>query len=368
MHSTDLPELSHQQAVQEVYKHTPQIIDYDEFMHIGARWLPYTMYFHPQNFRSNTVNTDAMGFRYTVWRQQRYSVNELHGVTKVNLLVGGSTALGVGATSDAATVASQLSEITGELWLTLAGRGYNSRQELLLFLLHRQRLPEIGKVLVLSGMNTLALEGIPDEYATEHGRYYYSYEFQHYMNMYNADMARQKNSFRKKNHSGSTLDKIKAWLADFNPADMILTDQDCPLAERIKRAAFEITHNLQQWQLLLAPDAAKLYFALQPLSYWCKKQLTAEESAVFHAIDSCPNNFYRLFQGVLGPEVHLPFFQSIQSQANDIPCFDINQILPGSALFSQTLFVDRVHFNDQGNAELARLLQQHILGQCYETA
>ena len=362
MHSTDLPKLTHRQAVQEVYKHTPQIIDYDQFMHIGARWLPYTMYFHPQNFQSDAVNTDPMGFRYTIWQHQRYSVNELHGVTQVNLLVGGSTALGVGATCDAATVASQLSELTGELWLTMAGRGYNSRQELLLFLLHQQRLPKIGKVLVLSGMNTLALEGIPDEYATEHGRYYYSYEFQHYMNMYNADMARQKNSFRKQQHTGSTLDKLKSWLADFNPADIIMTDQDCELADRIERAAAEISHNLQQWKLLLAPANACLYFALQPLSYWCKKRLTGDETAVFNAIDSCPNNFYRLFQGVLGPEVHQPFFQSIQRQAKDIRCFDINKILPASPLFSQTLFIDRVHFNDLGNQELARLLQQNILG------
>lgn len=48
--------------------------------------------------------------------------------------------------------------------------------------------------MVLSGINTLALEGIPDEFASEHGRYYYSFEFNHYMNKFNQDMQRKKHS------------------------------------------------------------------------------------------------------------------------------------------------------------------------------
>ena len=39
-------QLTHDEAVREVYRLTPQIRDYDEFMYMGVRWLAYTMFFH----------------------------------------------------------------------------------------------------------------------------------------------------------------------------------------------------------------------------------------------------------------------------------------------------------------------------------
>src|SRR5471032_1897000 len=355
MHSTDKPVLDHHQAVQEVYKWTPQIRDYDSFMHIGARWVPYTMYFHEKNFRSPTINTDAFGFRYSELHGKRYSVAERPNGGKVNLLVGGSTALGVGATRDEFTVASRLSELTGEVWLNFSGRGYNSTQELLMFLMHQRRLGDIGHVVVFSGINTLALEGIPDEFASEHGRYYYSFEFQHYMNKFNEDMQRKKNSFGSKG-GDSWLQRCKNALFYQNPADEVITDDGISLDERLERAAESITGALKQWQLLLSGSGATLSFVLQPLSHWCREQLTPAEEAVFHAIDSCPNNFYRLFSGVLGQEVHAPFFKHIQAKAQGIPCLDMNVLLKKSPVFNETLFVDRVHFNDLGNEQLPQLI------------
>ncbi len=359
MHSTEKPLLDHKQAVQEVYRWTPQIRDYDRFMHIGARWVPYVMYFHEKNFRSNAVNTDALGFRYSILNGKRASVVERPQTGKVNLLVGGSTALGVGATCDEATLASRLSEKTGEVWLNVAGRGYNSTQELLLYLMNQSRLGEIGRVVVLSGMNTLALEGIPDEYANEYGRYYYSYEFQHYMNKFNEDMKRKKDSFDSDNGS-SLFSRWRKSSTDKNPADEIITDEGMSLDDRLVRAADSIVTALNQWKLLLAPFKSPLTFVLQPLSHWCREQLTPEESAVFHAIESSPNNFYRLFSGVLGKEVHQPFLKHIRAKAGDIPCLDMNELLSSSKSFNETIFVDRVHFNDLGNDILAELILKNI--------
>ncbi|RSP45630.1 SGNH/GDSL hydrolase family protein, partial [Acinetobacter baumannii] len=91
MRLTNKPILDHKQAIQEVYRWTPQIRDYDNFMHVGARWVPYTMYFHEKNFRSETVNTDSLGFRYSLLNGKRFSVGERPSNGRVNLLVGGST-------------------------------------------------------------------------------------------------------------------------------------------------------------------------------------------------------------------------------------------------------------------------------------
>lgn len=353
------PALDHHKAVQEVYRWTPQIRDYDAFMHVGARWVPYTMYFHERSYRSPTINTDAFGFRYSEFAGQRFSVAERPPAGRVNLLVGGSTALGVGATSDAFTVASRLCELTGEVWLNFAGRGYNATQELLMFLMHQHRLGDIGHVVVLSGINTLALEGIPDEFASEHGRYYYSFEFNHYMNKFNQDMQRKKHSFGAA-RQGSLLRRCKAALFRENPADEIITDDGVLIGDRLERAADSITRALKQWRMLLSHTDATLTFVLQPLSHWCRDALTPEEEAVFHAIDNCPNNFYRLFSGVLGKEVHAPFFAKLRSEAGDIRCLDMNVMLPTSPAFDRTLFVDRVHFNDLGNNELAKFITAEL--------
>lgn len=350
-------ELSHQEAIQEVYKWTPQIRDYDKFMHIGARWVPYTMYFHEKSFVSPTINTDKYGFRYSIFQQQKVSVASFPKTTtsSVNLLIGGSTALGVGATEDRFTVASYLSELTGEVWLNLAGRGYNSTQELLLYLLNQKRIGSVNKIVVLSGMNTLALEGIPDEFSTEYGRYYYSYEFQHYMNKYNDDMKRKKDSF----DSSSIMTKVKSYLKNNeneNPADKIITDESVSLEHRIDRTADSITDALKQLALLTSNQKTEILFFLQPLSHWCRDSLTNEEEAVFNAIESCPNNFYRLFKSVLGKEVHKPFFKKIEEKSGDIKCFDMNELLKTSSHYNSTIFVDRVHFNDIGNKEIAKLI------------
>jgi hypothetical protein len=270
-------------------------------------------------------------------------------------LVGGSTALGVGACSDQATVASQLSETTGEVWLNFAGRGYNATQEVILFLMHQKKFSKINRVVVFSGMNTLALEGIPEEFSSDHGRYYYSFEFQHYMDKFNEDMKSKKNNFEGSN--SRTLKPLKFWRnKKENPVDKIIDDANVTLSDRIERAADNTAKALKQWKQLLSDHEVTPTFVLQPLSYWCEKPMTHDERGVFHAIDSCPNNFYRLFQNVLGKEVHEPFFDSICEKANGTSCYDMNKMLSNSPMMTDTIFVDRVHFNDLGNAEVARLL------------
>lgn len=357
--------LSHDEALRRVYELTPQIKDYDQFMHIGARWLPYTMYFHEKSFQSTAINTDHLGFRYSHLKGKRYSVSELPDkALTLNLLVGGSTALGVGSTSDQSTIASFLSEITGEVWINFAGRGYNAVQELIMFLMHQNKFHCIGKVLILSGINTLALEGIPDHLSSDHGRYYYSYEFQHYMNKYNEDVKKKSDSFSNESKEPFfSFKKLKSLFYQENPANTVITDQGVNLETRIVRAADMTVDAMYQWKLLLADFNASLTFVLQPLAYWVRDYLTPEEEAVFFAIDHCPNNFYRLFSGVLGKTVHPILFNALQKNAEKyrISCYDMNALLATSSRITETLFVDRVHFNDKGNKVLANLINDSIL-------
>lgn len=358
--------LTHDEAVQEVYRLTPQIREYDEFMYLGVRWLPYTMFFHPKNYASSVINTDDFGFRYSDYRGRPIGVSNLPADQPVNLLVGGSTTLGTGATTDARTVASRLAAHTGRPWLNFGGRGYNAVQEVLLYLMHQHRFQRIDNVVVFSGINTLTLEGLPDSLTGDHGRYYYSFEYQHYMDKYNDDLKRRERTYastlddRKKGFLTRCLDKLRV---DENPADRVITDDETPTEERVQRAAWVINNALRQWQLLLAGTGAKLTFVLQPMSFWARDHLTAEEADIFHAIDSCPNNFWRLFSKILGKEIHQPFSNAIRASCREqgIGFADMNELLQDSTALNDYLFVDRVHFNDKGYDEAAQAIARHAL-------
>lgn len=362
--SIKLKKMSHEEAVAEVYRLTPQLREYDEFMYLGVRWLPYTMFFHLTDYRSKVINTDAFGFRRNGEAVSAHSVASFPEDQVVNLVVGGSTALGTGTTTDGSTISSYLCERTGELWLNFAGRGYNSSQELILFLMHQHRFRRIGQVILLSGANTLTLEGLPDELATEHGRYYYSYEFGHYMKQYNEDLKHRKNSYasaatgresavlsRLRKHFGGTS-------AEVNPADTIITDEGVDRDQRVDRAIFSVLNTLSQWKALLAPYGAKLSYALQPVSRWTKDVFHDEEEEMFHAIDCCANNFWRMFGSLLGPEVYARYRTGIEEGCRTlgVPFLDINAALAASPVSKTNIFVDHLHFNDAGYIETGRLL------------
>jgi len=325
------------------------------------------MFFHHKKYRSSVINTDELGFRLSTYGDAHdISVANLPDGGAVNLLVGGSTALGTGATSDACTVASRLAAWTGEPWLNFSGRGYNAVQEVLMFMMHQHRFQRINQVVVLSGINTLALEGQPDELATDHGRYYYSFEYPHYMNRYNDDLKRRKRTYasaldgREKNFLSRYISKV---MKEDNPADVVITDEGTDTDTRVTRGAWVVSNAMKQWQQLLAGTGARLSFVLQPMSFWTRDNLTPEEADIFHAIDSCPNNFWRLFANILGKEIHAPFATSIGNACEErqIRFADMNVMLRESPHINDYLFVDRVHFNDRGYDEVARLIARNVL-------
>jgi lysophospholipase L1-like esterase len=360
-------QLSADAALREVYRLTPQMAEYDKFIS-EVRWLPYTMFFHPKNYCSTVVNTDSLGFRKSLYEGRNASVAEFPSRNPINLLVGGSNVVGTGASDDWHTISSYLTTRCGEAWLNFGSRGYNSMQEALLFLMHRNKLDRLKHVVVLSGMNTITLEGLPDNLTSDHGRYYYSYEYVHYMSKYSNDLrASSAMSSEERGKSKGALTRIREYLdddaAEKNPTQTIITDEASSTDERIERASCEIVNALRFWQQLLQPFAAKLIFVLQPLSYWTRDFLTPSEQDIFHAIDSCPNNFWRLFGKILAKEVHAPFARAIQlgCDREGIPFHDMNVLLRKSPILGHDLFVDRVHCNDAGYAEIARLIAEKVV-------
>jgi len=367
----EIKTMTHREAVNRCYELTPQLREYDEFMYLGVRWLPYTMFFHPKNYHSKVINTDDMGFRLTQSHRGWVSPAEFPDDGAVNIVIGGSTAMGTGTTSDANTVASVLAELTGEIWLNFGGRGYNCVQEAIIFMLNEHSLKKINNVVILSGLNTLTLEGLPDEYTTEYGKYYYSYEFSHYMHKYSENQKRVSNASASSNESTTEriipriTEKFTGWLdqTDENSVEQLFTDVYIDIDQRIQRAAQMTIESAIQIQQLAKSHNARVHFVLQPLSRWSKQYFHPREEEMFNAIDSCANNFWRLFQRLCTPNLHEKYSSQIKQGCIQaaLPYHDMNLLMKKSPALNDNIYIDHLHFNDLGYREMGRLIYEYVL-------
>lgn len=337
--------------------------DYQRFLQLGSRRAPQALYMHERDYRSTTLNTDALGMRYSHFAGKRHSLAERGGATRVNLLVGGSCALGIGASGDEQTVASCLSALTGEVWLTLAGCGLNATQELLLFLTHQHRLDQIGHVVVLSGLNTLAqdtlgdlLAGSPDPHRAE--------AYQAFLNRFNEGV-----SSSAERHTASLWRRLAHALAA-RPTQPWPALEALPAAEqRLARAADCIGRTLGQWERVLANTHTSLTFILQPLLPWCRDALPAGEQRMLEGLYQQPSNLDRLLDATFERHLHPAFFRRLKRHADPVPCYDMNSMLSSSPVFDEHLFIDRLHFNDLGHNALAKVITAKLgLAQDRQTA
>ncbi|MFP6749688.1 MAG: hypothetical protein VCD66_19095, partial [Alphaproteobacteria bacterium] len=129
----------------------PHIRDYE-----GAKpslWLPFVMDAMEPNLTTMAMNSDAMGFRFTIdGGGERLSPQSAVG-QPVSLFIGGSTALGVGATTDAMTIPSLLTQGRGEPWFNLGIRGCTIAQNLIQFMVFRPQIGKVRRIVLFAGWN-----------------------------------------------------------------------------------------------------------------------------------------------------------------------------------------------------------------------
>ena len=131
----------------------PQMADYLAETHV---YVPYLMHSAQPGIRRTAFTTDEHGFRTTLRDGQPVSLDafrRLSTESRPSALIGNSTAFGVGATSDAATIASQLNAIGPRVFFNFAGRAFNHVQELIAFLLFGPA--RVDAAVVMSGINLL---------------------------------------------------------------------------------------------------------------------------------------------------------------------------------------------------------------------
>lgn len=328
---------------------TPQMLQYAEkFDDRGdIRWLPYLMYFHPVNHRSEVVNTDRLGFRISHGVDDQASVGGRLPEGPVRLIAGSSTVFGIGATNDAATLASRLwSKHAPTLpWLNFGGRSHNPTQELLLFVLYRHLLPQVEQIVLFSGFNALGLARLPKYLQGDHGAFFNCIE-------YFEKIAELRKGYRKK----SALFGARG-SKELSPEDSRVPD----LEEQISDAVDLTIRHLSTWKILAEGIGARLTYVLQPLATWVREEPAPQEKLLFEELDQIAN-FGEAYGDIAKMEVGRSYAEALKVGCEKIgvPFLDMNPVLGGAVDQKDWLFVDRIHFTDEGHDIVARLLAEQL--------
>lgn len=306
-------------------------------------YSPYLMYSNPRNYRSAVVNTDAFGLRFCRSDPQSQVNSSQESLGQCNILIGSSTVFGIGASADSRTIASFMEQETNVETLNLGGRSYNSIQELLFFYQFIQRQAGIShkRIISLTGFNDLALSQLSLNSPHQAPAFFMQ-------NAFNSKLSETKGMFGHKPSCFNvpTLD----------------TQRKVTLDERIEYAARVMGTYIDLLGFYCAGIGAQYVFALQPLANWLEKEPSDIERRVFSRLEEA-GSFEKMYGDITNVRVYMSYEEQIREHCRkrDVQFLSVTQLLNQCALSAEdSLFVDRIHFNDSGNELVAKLILKNI--------
>lgn len=350
------------------YSLAPQMMEYDK---IGRTWLPYLMYFHAPNYSSDILNTDSRGFRVGYSGSRRISGFENIDERPISLVVGSSAAFGVGATSDKNTISSILSEDTDCLWLNFGGRAFNSTQELLLFLFFHRYIKNIKRVVILSGLNNLMIYHSSAKYSKELGSFFSWSQYNSIMNIEQESLGQKIASRVLRPVFGNRAAQRDLLKFDFGKEEKETQANFClsSLFKTVRDHNKEkddllcvLKRDISIWKLITDALQIKLYYVLQPTANWVRRELAAEETALFDELDNHPTHNPLSIKDVLNNSLYDWFLKNLSEICNfyDVRFLDMNEAISKKALDEKWLYVDRIHLTDEGYRISADILKDTI--------
>ncbi len=302
---------------------------------LGIKWHPYIMYFQTPNFSSPIVNTDSFGFRLTPFQGIPISPMNPSDYSSCNLLIGGSTAFGVGAESDNGTIAAHLSSHTKSAWLNMGGRAFTAMQEFAVSASVYQDLPRIDSIVIVSGFNNLYLAQRNLPFELPLGSFFFQQTFESAMEESSRGrLQRLSRMFGKQDDWHSTTSRT--------------IDEAIELAVRTTR------QSLLLWVAIAQSIGARILFALQPTSMWSEREPIAKESQLFAALSefdpALSNSLARI-----NLDAYRKYRVALDQLAKDcgIGFLDLNQYLLMDRALPDWFYVDRVHYTGAGYRRIA---------------
>lgn len=315
----------------------------------------------PKNYRSATINTDALGFRQTLVGQERYDLEHIDDVPVANLILGGSTVFGVGASDDGTTIPSLLSTRSSAPWFNLGIRGGVSFQEII----HAQRFfhrpSKIDNIVIFSGLNDLYVNFVFNDHSD------FDRRFEEKGQIFGYSWKRQALS----EAWGKVLGVPQVDIIDLPVRHLLLlpffwrkipktTQVELTPDQRWARLLDQFERNFKIYRCWQQGLSAKVIFFLQPFLYWVGRDLSDEEKAVIQYLDGIQKN---TFWPVVKAALDRKFYQQVVEQLSALADKYEVSFVDSQAAFrepKQPLFVDSVHLTDLGNKVAKNLILSHL--------
>ena len=333
---------------------------------MGANWKPFIMFNHFPNIRSRYCNTDKDGLRYNNYNDKINISNsifeqELDQNKKNAIITGGSFAFSEGATSDSKTIASFLSKESDYNFINLAGRGFTGYQEIINFMSHLNKIKNIKKVVILSGLNDLVLSRYIKNYDEVYGPIY----------GYDIFIEKMKGAAEgwKKQVFKFIFGKFFDPNTDWNEINSLTWRKELfkkkkevnKIIDNDEKLENTLDRNLMIWSIISKGMNLSIDYVLQPTSIWQEKILSNEEEEIFKEADNRRlSEIKKVYKSVTLDKYNYlkKMLQSLTKKYN-INFIDCNEILKKKYL-KNYIYVDKVHMNDAGYQLISQELTRNL--------
>ena len=335
------------------YRLSPQSKFYDS---MSAKWRPFIMFNQFSNIRSQYCNTDNFGLRFndlktldqesTIFDQYKNSEKE-EGV-----VIGNSLSFGEGQSSDSNTISNLLSKKTKYNFYNLSGRGFSGFQEIINFILFKNKLKKLKRILIISGLNDSYLpfvNNIFSEYLTP------MFGYDNFINSMSKSSRGWKNMLLKfflnplikKDIEFWEKLNLLNWKDEFFKKDFFKRKN--PASTDFDTMYKIYDRDIETWSIISKGLNLKIDYILQPVGSWCKKNKTKEEEDIFLEEDNI-KQLKKIFDQV-NLEKYLQVKEIITKITNkySINFIDINETLNKNDYSKKWLFSGKFHLTDLGS-------------------
>ena len=343
----------------EFYKIIPQMKDYDR---LGFNWLPYIMFTQTRNFRSASVNTDQLGFRYNDDKSmnKKYVLNDENIDLEKNLVCGGSFGFGTGSTKDENTISAIMSK-KGELTLNFSGSAFVDFQNIITLISNLNSFKAVKKIIIFTGLSDLY-------FSKKFGNTYPDSMFfasTFFEAMDNQVLSKKKRIFRSiinffspNSINSESIKKINKqnFLNYFISKNF---RKNLNKTEPFSPVVFEkkLQRNFAIYQMISKYLNAEIEIYLSPYIFW-SKELSSEEKKLVENTKKFYSKEIRTIYSVLDDESYEFLIKILAKQCSkfEFNFCDINKFFKDNFLSKNWLFVDSVHSTDFGYREVSNMI------------
>jgi len=345
------------------YSLIPQMKAYDV---IGHEWKPYLMFLQKSNFKSQFVNTDSFGLRYSTSRDNTNIPYTLIDKPSSKLLdefaiVGGSTAFGVGASSDNDTIASHLSQMNKVNVYNLGGRAFSGFQSLILFQILASRLSNLKYLIIMSSINDIFLPHYVKLRDNNLAPFYYQNNFYEQLNQPTTSTLKKilhniLPSEKKQEIDWLWDDKYEILKKIFNLNKKKQTESNANVQTfNYKKSTAD---TLKIWKMFSESMNFKVIYAFDVIQKLCDHELSDEERKIFGMLKKTYSKKINDVITQLSMDRYDEYKNFVKEEClkNDFMYFDTNKVIGDPKYNKKWLFVDSIHYTDLGYKIIAEAL------------